>query len=140
MRVVVLALCVAAIAAPAASAKGQISVRPGNARPHVGQAFTVYVRTGYVVPSDDWLRLIAVAPNKDWFAVASKVVGEPHATASVPRDGFGVKLVRTGKYTWRAVVQLPRAGRWRLVVPNGTHAGIMMPPPSAWMPWVRVQA
>jgi hypothetical protein len=33
---------------------------------------------------------------------------------------------------------LPRPGRWRLVVPNGTHVGFMVPPPAAWMPWVKV--
>ena len=60
MRFVVLGLCVAAIAAPDAFAKGQISVRVANATPRVGQAFTVSVHTGYVVPADDWLRLIEI--------------------------------------------------------------------------------
>lgn len=100
----------------------------------------MYVRTGYVVPSSDWLRLIAVAPGKDWYDVVGTVTGDSsRAHARIPRDGFEVKLVRTGKYTWRAVVSLPRTGRWRLVVPNGTHVGFMVPPPDAWMPWVRVR-
>jgi hypothetical protein len=101
----------------------------------------VYVRTGYVVPSDDWLRLIAVAPGKDWYDVVGTVTGDSSEThANIPHDGFALKLVRTGRFTWRAVARLPRAGRWRLVVPNGTHEGIMMSPPAAWMPWVRVHA
>ena len=29
-------------------------------------------------------------------------------------------------------------GRWRLIVPNETHLGFMVPPPTAWMPWVQV--
>ena len=44
-----------------------------NAR--VGQAFPVVVRTGYVVPGNDWLRLIAVAPGKGWYDVVGKVTG-----------------------------------------------------------------
>ena len=133
-------ICVAAIAAPAALAKGRIAVRLGDATPRVDQPFSVYVRTGYVVPSDDWLRLIAVAPGKDWYDVVGKVTGDSViAKANIPRDGFEIKLIRTGTYTWRAVVRLPRAGRWRLVVPNGTHEGFMVPPPAGWMPWVSVR-
>jgi hypothetical protein len=139
MRLVVLGLCIAAIAAPSALAKGSISVRVGDVTPGVDQSFTVYVRTGYVVPSDDWLRLIAVAPGRSWYDVVGTVTGASSvARATLPRDGFEVKLVRTGKYTWQAVVRLPIVGRWRLVVPNGTHVGFMVPPPASWMPWVRV--
>lgn len=141
MRFLVFGLCVAAIAAPAASAKGHISVSVGDGTPRVGQAFTVYIRTGYVVPADDWLRLIAVAPGKDWYYVVGKVTGDSVlAKARIPHDGFEIKLARTGRYTWQAVVRLPRVGRWRLVVPNGTHSGFMVPPPTAWMPWVQVHA
>jgi hypothetical protein len=141
VRAFALGLCLAAIAAPAASAKGRLSVTLGNATPRANQAFVVYVRTGYIVPSNDWLRLIAVAPGKGWYDVVGTVTGDSsRAHARIPHDGFEVKLVRTGTYTWRAVVRLPRVGRWRLVVPNGTHAGFMVPPPSAWMPWVRVHA
>jgi hypothetical protein len=139
MRIAALALCLAAIAAPAAFAKGGISVLLGDGTPRVNQAFTVYVRTDYVVPANDWLRLIAVAPNKHWFDVVGTVTGDSsQANAKIPRDGFEVKLVRTGEKNWRAVVRLPRPGRWRLVVPNGTHVGFMMPPPARWMPWVMV--
>jgi hypothetical protein len=139
MRLVVLGLCVAAIAAPAALAKGRIAVGLGDSTPGVGQPFTVYVHTDYVVPANDWLRLIAVAPNKDWYDVVGTVTGDSsRAHANVPHDGFEIKLVRTGTKNWRAVVRLPRPGRWRLVVPNGTHLGFMVPPPAAWMPWVQV--
>jgi hypothetical protein len=139
MKVVVLVLCVATIAAPAALAKGSISVKLGDSTPRAGQAFTVYVRTGYVVPAGDWLRLIAVAPGKSWYDVVGTVTGDSsRAQADIPHDGFEIKLVRTGAKTWRAAVRLPRPGRWRLVVPNGTHLGFMVPPPPAWMPWVQV--
>jgi hypothetical protein len=139
VRLVALGLCVAAIAAPAAYAKGRISVTLGDSTPRVGQAFTIYVRTDYVVPPNDWLRLIAVAPQKNWYDVVGAVTGDSSiAQANIPHDGFEIKLVRVGSRNWRAVVRLPRPGRWRLVVPNGTHVGFMVPPPAAWMPWVQV--
>ena len=134
-----LAVCVAAIAAPAALAKGRISVALGDSTPSVGQPFSVYVRTGWVVPPNDWLRLIAVAPGKDWYDVVGTVTGDSSiANANIPHDGFELKLVRVAPRTWRALVRLPRPGRWRLVLPNGTHVGFMIPPPTAWMPRVRV--
>jgi len=124
-----------------AFAKGNISVRLGNGAPRAGQTFTVYVRTSYAVPADDWLRLVAVAPGRDWYDVVGVVTGDSTiANATLPRDGFGIPLVRTSELTLRAKVTLPRTGRWRLVVPNYGHAGFMVPPPTAWMPWVKVQA
>jgi len=140
MRLLVVTVCVAAITAPVALAKGRLSVALGNSTPRVGQPFTVYVRTGWVVPSNDWLRLIAVAPEKDWYQVVGTVTGDPSRThANIPRDGFEIKLVRVALRNWRATVRLPRPGRWRLVIPNGTHLGFMVPPPTAWMPWVQVR-
>jgi hypothetical protein len=140
VRFVAAALCVAAVAAPAALAKGRLSVAVGDPAPRVGQPFTVEVRTGWVVPSDDWLRLIAVAPRRDWYQVVGTVTGDSsRAHATIPRDGFEIRLVRVGPRRWRAVVRLPRPGLWRLVVPNGTHLGFMVPPPPAWMPWVQVR-
>jgi hypothetical protein len=139
MRILALVLCVAAVGAPSALAKGRITVSVGDSTPRAGQAFRVTVRTGFVVPANDWLRLIAVAPGKGWYDVVGKVTGDSAiARASIPRDGFEIKLARVSPRTWRAVVRLPRPGRWRLVVPNGTHVGFMIPPPAEWMPWVRV--
>jgi hypothetical protein len=141
MRIIVVALVIAAIAAPAALAKGRITVTVGDSTPAIGQAFPVIVRTDFVVPPNDWLRLVAVAPGKGWYDVVGTVTrASSHAHASIPRDGFGIKLTRTAPKTWRAVVRLPRAGRWRLVLPNGTRFGFMLPPPAEWMPWVRVHA
>jgi hypothetical protein len=139
MRYLTIVLCVAAIAAPAAFAKGQISIKLSDSTPRVGRQFTVHVRTGWVVPANDWLRLIAVAPGKDWYQVVGTVTGDSSRThANLPHDGFEIKLVRVGPRDWRALVRLPRPGRWRLVIPNGTHLGFMVPPPAAWMPWVQV--
>lgn len=141
MRVIAVALSIAAVAAPSALAKGRITVTVGDATPRVGQAFTVIVRTDFVVPPNDWLRLVAVAPGKRWYDVVGTVTGDSSlAHANIPQDGFGIRLARTDPKTWRAVVRLPRPGRWRLVLPNGTRFGFMTPPPSEWMPWVRVHA
>jgi hypothetical protein len=139
VRLLAVVMCVAAVAAPAAFAKGKITVRISDRTPAVGQRFAVDVHTGYVVPRNDWLRLIAVAPGKDWFDVVGTVTGDSlQASANVPHDGFEITLKRVGARNWHAVVRLPRPGRWRLVVPNGTHVGFMVPPPAAWMPWVEV--
>jgi hypothetical protein len=138
--VLIVAAALAGALVPAASAKGRISVALGDGSPRVGQAFTVYIRTDYVVPADDWLRLIAVAPGKSWYDVVGAVTGaSSRARATTPRDGFEVKLRRADATRWRAVVSLPRPGRWRLIVPNGTHVGFMVPPPASWMPWVTVR-
>ena len=139
MKLVAVLVCAAAIVAPSAHAKGVITVKLGDRTPAVGQRFTVDVRTGWVVPENDWLRLIAVAPGKDWYDVVGTVTGaSSKAHATIPQDGFEVTLRRVAPKHWRAYVRLPRAGRWRLVIPNGTHVGFMVPPPDAWMPWVQV--
>jgi hypothetical protein len=138
MRLLVGAVCVALIAVPAASAKGRIVVRVADRTPAVGQSFAVTVRTDYVVPANDWLRLIAVAPGKDWYDVVRTVTDSSLGHARNPRDGFEITLERIAPRSWRAAVRLPRPGRWRLVIPNGTHVGFIVPPPAAWMPWVDV--
>jgi hypothetical protein len=139
VKVAALCLVVAVLAAPAALAKGRITVALGDSTPRVGQPFTVYVSTGFVVPANDWLRLIAVAPGKDWYQVVGTVTGDASRThADLPHDGFEIKLRRVAPRKWRAVVRLPRPGRWRIVLPNGTHAGFMVTPPRDWMPWVQV--
>jgi hypothetical protein len=142
MKVLAAALvaAAAAVAVPAASAKGKITIRISDTTPRVGQPFTVAVHAGWHVPSNDWLRLIAVAPGKNWFDVVGRVTGDSSsARATIPHDGFEIKMHRLGPSDWRVVVRLPRPGRWRLVVPNGTRYGFMLPPPSAWMPWVSVR-
>jgi len=139
MRTFALAAMAALIAVPAASAKGRITVSVADRTPAVGQTFAVTISTGFVVPANDWLRLIAVAPGKDWYQVVGTVTGDSSRThARIPHDGFEIKVKRIAPKSWRAIVRLPAPGRWRLVLPNGTHAGFMVPPPAAWMPWVEV--
>ena len=139
VRLLALFLCIAAICAPTAFAKGTLTVRISDRTPAVGERFAVDVQTDYVVPRNDWLRLIAVAPGKGWYDVVGAVTGDSsRARATLPHDGFEIALKRVGAKKWHALVRLLRPGRWRLVVPNGTHVGFMVPPPAAWMPWVEV--
>jgi hypothetical protein len=140
VRTLALAVCVAAIAAPAAAAKGEVTITIDDPTPRAGHPFTVDVRTSWRVPANDWLRLIAVAPGKDWYQVVGTVTGDSSRTlANLPHDGFAIRMTRVGAYRWRAVVRLPRPGRWRIVLPNGTHLGFLVPVPRAWMPFVQVR-
>jgi hypothetical protein len=137
MKVLALAVAVACIAAPAAFAKFRMTMTLGDSTPRAGQPFRVVVHTGEAIPALDYIKLIAVAPGKGWYDVVGRVTGDSSlAHANLPHDGFRIELVRAGPKTWRAVATLPRPGRWRLVVPNGTKDGFMVPPPL--MRWVTV--
>lgn len=110
-----------------------------DATPHVDQRFAVVVQTEQAIPTDDFIKLIAVAPGKDWYDVVGRVTGDSSlARANIPHDGFQIQLVRIGPKRWRAIARLPRPGRWQLIVPNGTSRGFMIPPPL--VRWVRVTA
>jgi len=60
------------------------------------------------------------------------------ARAEIPHDGYEISLVRVAPKRWRAFARFTRPGRWRLVVPNGTSRGFMIPPPL--MRWVTVSS
>jgi hypothetical protein len=134
-----LAALVACIVAPPVLAKFRMSMTLGNSSPSVGQRITVIVRTERAIPADDFIRLIAVAPDKGWYDVVGRVTGDSSlARADIPHDGYEIKLVRVAPRRWRAFAHFTRPGRWRLVVPNGTSRGFMIPPPL--MRWVVVSA
>ena len=124
VTVAVLALCVA----PAATAKFRLSLALGDSSPKVSQPITVVLRAGIDLDYD--LELIAVAPGKSWYDVIGVVTGDSVlAKASIPRDGFAIPVVRVAPNRWRAFVTFPRAGRWRLIVPNWGPKGFAIPPP-----------
>jgi hypothetical protein len=121
----VLALCLA----PAASAKFRLWLTVGDSTPAVGQPITVVLHSGVDLDYD--LKLIAVAPGKSVYDVVGAVTGDLRdPTARIPRDGFGVPVIRVAPNRWRAVVRLRRPGRWRVVIPNGAPKGFMFPPPA----------
>lgn len=124
VSVAVLALCVA----PAAGAKFRLSLALGDNSPKIGQPITVVLRAEIDLDYD--LELIAVAPGKSWYDVVGTVTGDSRiADARIPRDGFAVPVVRVASNRWRALVIFPRAGRWRLIVPNWAPEGFAIPPP-----------
>jgi len=120
----VLALCLA----PAASAKIKLWLSVSDGTPRVRQPVTVVLRSEVNLRYD--LKLIAVAPGKSWYDVVGVVTGDSVlAKANIPHDGFAVPVVRIAPNRWRARVKFPRAGRWRLIIPNEAPEGFMIPPP-----------
>lgn len=131
-RVKTHALTVAAVAllclVPAADAKFKLSLAVGDSSPKVGQPVTVVLRAGVDLDYD--LNLIALAPGKSCYDVVGKITGDSsRPKASIPRDGFEVPVVRVAPNRWRALVKFPRAGKWRLLIPNAAPTGCMIPPP-----------
>jgi hypothetical protein len=123
---IVLGLVVAAILCSAASAKIDVSIKASTAQPKVGQQVSFVVRTGTAL---NWnLRLIAVAPGQEMLHVVGTFTGDtsrpdPH----VHRDGFEIHLTRQSGSRWLGSGRFPRAGRWRVYVPNEAPAGVMLP-------------
>jgi hypothetical protein len=114
--------------APEAAAKFRLALAVSDRTPAARRPVTVVLWSG--VPLDFDLKLIAVAPGRSWYDVVGVVTGESQlARAEIPRDGFGVPVVRSAPNRWRAVIRFPRPGRWRLVIPNGAPRGFMIPPP-----------
>ncbi len=128
MRVVATIAVLALFVAPAATAKLRLSLALGAGSPKAGQPITVVLRSGIDLEYD--LELIAVAPGRSWYDVVGVVTGDSRiAKATIPRDGFAVPVVRVAPNRWRAFVTFPRAGRWRLIVPNWGPDGFAIPPP-----------
>ena len=127
-RLLMVAAAAALCVVPSAGAKFKMSLALGDSTPKVGQPVTVVLRAG--VDLDYNLKLIAVAPGRSWYDVVGKITGDSsRARASIPRDGFEVPVVRVAPNRWRALVKFPRAGKWRLLIPNGAPVGFMIPPP-----------
>jgi hypothetical protein len=114
--------------APPAAAKLRLGLRVGDSNPRVGQLVTVVLSSERRLGYD--LKLIAVAPGESWYDVVGTITGDSsRANARIPRDGFAVPVARVAGNRWRARVRFPRAGRWRLLIPNGAPEGFMIPPP-----------
>ena len=118
------------VLAPAAGAKGRMTLTLGDATPAVGQKLSVLLRMQAAGTPAKAL-VVAVAPNEGWYDVVGTVTGaSSSAHANIPHDGFGVELRHVGGDRWRAHVSFPRRGNWQLVVPNwGGAPGFAIPPP-----------
>lgn len=119
------ALAAIVLAAPAA-AKVRVVVTASDTTPAVGQRVTLTVRSGQKL---DWnLRLIAVAPGQPVFRVVATITGDTsRPDPNVAAHGFEIRLTRIAANRWRGATRFPRAGRWRVVVPNEAPVGVMMP-------------
>jgi hypothetical protein len=124
-------LCLAVLAlatAPPASAKFKLSLVVSDRSPRAGEPVRVVLGSEIALRYD--LKLIAVAPGTSWYDVVGVVTGDSSiARASIPHDGFGIRVSRIAPNRWRATVRFPRPGRWRLLIPNGAPEGFMIPPP-----------
>jgi hypothetical protein len=129
MRTVLVAALVALWLAPAAFAKLHVSLFLSNAAPRVHQSVRVLLRTEERVGSDCTMRIVAVAPGIGMSRAVGAFVGG-RGSAPLRRLGFEPKVVRASARSWRATVRFPRAGRWRLVVPNECAPGYMAPFPA----------
>jgi hypothetical protein len=117
---VVLVVCTSALA------KFTVSIVASDTTPAVGQRVTLVVRSERALDYD--LRLIAVAPGEPVFRVVATITGDTsRPIRNVARRGFEIDLTRAAPNRWRGVARFERAGRWRVVVPNGAPVGVMVP-------------
>lgn len=126
MRVLIASGFTALVLCAPASAKFRVSITASDMTPAVGQRVTVVVRAERAL--DFNLRLIAVAPGQPVFHVVATITGDTsRPDPNIRRHGFEIKLARVAPNRWRGLVRFPRAGRWRVVVPNWAPRGVVMP-------------
>ncbi len=112
----------------------------GNARLHVSLPDGVTARHPATLavastrPQPEMkLRVVLVAPDTPVMDVVAALTegGTPAgSSARFPRDGFAVLARRVSSTTWKVRLAFPRAGRWRVVVPNWTLSGYTTPFPT----------
>lgn len=117
---------VALVVCGSALAKFKIWIAASDATPSVGQRVTLVVRSERTLDHD--LRLIAVAPGQPVFRVVATITGDTsRPDPNVNSHGFEIRLARIAPNRWRGTARFPRAGRWRVVVPNWAPAGVVIP-------------
>ena len=128
VAVAVVALCVV----PAASAKFKVSLSLSHPAPRLGVTVTAVIRADSRQGADCSMRLYAVAPGIDIYEALdafTSVAVDLHRTRPPSRLGFIIATRRTGAAVWKATIRFPRAGHWKLVVPNWCAGGYALPPP-----------
>ena len=142
MRTVLAFALTALTLASAADAKLEISLHLSKDQPKVNEPVRAVVRSEERMGGDCTMRLIAVAPGAnvsiaiEAFLAGGVSVQGPTGYAfrrirPTPLLGFEASAKRIDPKTWRATIRFPRAGRWRLVVPNECAPGYMYPWPAA---------
>ncbi len=122
----VIGLLVSAVLCSVASAKIDVSIKASTSRPRVGQQVTFVVQSGTALRWN--LRLIAVAPGQEMLHVVGTFTGDVSSPDShVHRDGLEIQLTRLSDTHWQGRGRFPRAGRWRVYVPNEAPVGVMLP-------------
>jgi hypothetical protein len=117
---------VALVVCAPALAKFRISIRASDTGPAVGRRVTFVVRSERALDYD--LRLIAVAPGQPVFRVVATITGDTsRPDPNIARHGFEIQLTRVAPSGWRGEARFRRAGRWRVVVPNGAPVGVIIP-------------
>ena len=146
-RLFVVAAAAALVVAPAAAAKFAVRLNvPAHVR--VRQPVAVVVRTGDIGGGACRMRVVAIAPGADerkaLAALVDGSIGVMTSTGLVvrrlrvtPAIGLRVALRRTGATAWRGTTRFPRAGRWKLVVPNWCAPGYATPSPAVRVVVVR---
>jgi len=117
--------------APAADAKFRMRLTVAPAQPRAHAVVHVAIRADEPLGRDAVMKLGAVAPGAAFMDVVAHVANQG-AFANYPlvlKGSFAVHLRRVSASTWRGAFRFPRAGRWRLVVPNWGAPGYAMPPP-----------
>ena len=135
MRLVVLLPCavIVLVLAPRVGAAGNaplhVSLPDGVTARHPA---TLVVHSTRPQPETK-LRVVLVAPDASVMDVVTALTQGGTAAGSsarIPRDGFAVLARRVSSTTWKVRLAFPRAGRWRVVVPNWTLNGYTTPFPA----------
>jgi hypothetical protein len=124
-------VAMALVVAPAATAKFRMQLMVSPAQPRAHALVRVEIRADEPLGRDAVMKLGAVAPGAAFMDVVAQVAGQG-AFANRPlvlKDSFAVRLRRVSASTWRGTLRFPRAGAWRLVVPNWGAPGYANPVP-----------
>jgi hypothetical protein len=125
LRTLLAVVIAAFIAAPGASAKVAVHLKGAPLSPRAKSEVRVTITTDPAMTQRDAvMRLYALAHGVDLYGALSALMGG----YLMFQRAFAVELTREGG-TWRGKLRFPRAGRWRLVIPNEGAPGYMIPPP-----------
>ncbi len=140
LRALAVAGAVGLCVVSAASAKVGLSLALSNGSPEVGRPVVAVVKNDFPPGADCSMELLAVAPGISRFKALDAFIGGGISIQGpngyffrkmrpTPRMGFLVTLKRSRPKTWRTTIRFPRAGSWRLLVPNECGPGYMYPTP-----------